>query len=65
MTALAPVIGQQVSLTWNVPDPTNGVITGYRVCYLQVQYNGSAVKASKETCMNISTVNYILMNLGK
>ncbi|XP_057299798.1 protein sidekick-2-like [Hydractinia symbiolongicarpus] len=56
---------QEIELSWLKPDPSNGVITNYRICYVQDTNDGVKVKNSVTNCTEIGNVTaFTLTGLG-
>lgn len=55
-----------IILSWREPDPPNGIITNYFVCYVQVTNDGESTTNPNENCANVdgNTTSFTLTGLG-
>ncbi|XP_057299711.1 protein sidekick-1-like isoform X2 [Hydractinia symbiolongicarpus] len=56
---------QEITLSWLKPNPSNGLITNYKVCYIQDTNDGIKVENSVENCTDVGNVTaFTLTGLG-
>ncbi|XP_057299705.1 receptor-type tyrosine-protein phosphatase S-like isoform X1 [Hydractinia symbiolongicarpus] len=56
---------QEITLSWKKPNPSNGLITNYKLCYIQDTNDGLKVVNSIENCTDVGTVTvFTLKGLG-
>ena len=62
---------QYINLQWKIPDPTNGIITGYHICYKILLSDGepvpgvdncsaAAASASTHNLTHLGTIYFII-----
>ena len=68
-TLTATGLDKSIQFNWLAPDPPNGIILRYYLCYKMTRKDQVSIKSSdrKEICTvinNPSTLDYLVQNLG-
>ena len=60
-----PTVSEQITFNLDIPDPANGRIVGYTICYQQTTEDGTSVNHGNICNQTGDVTTYTLSNLGK